>query len=398
MLRAVLKILAYLSILTSTRTSSSYLEPQSLVSYRRANADAVATGGAIAPSSIDVDIGIPANVQQFSDLSPDTIDGADVYDVQWRASNSPYFMPRLVNANSMLYTQLSSNNNKNINNNNNNNFNNNLNNNNNNNLNSNSNNNNNNNRRGSKKSRKSKKQQQESRINSSSSKQFYETHSKRRNSFSSTSDIDDTNDQSSSVPSSSLIDIQNHSNNNNLTSATTAKINNFTSNEYPSAQVDGKLERELQELFGIEGARKYQEYQLQQQIMSEQFGKIPEKNDNLKETQRKRDGGLGAAEEMQDVSGAMINQMMSRTTRRQREYDVPLIQCPPATDGMERFACPTPDRQGRYRCIDDHVLCDGFIDCPEGADEDRQACMFYKTTKAHLDVLADALLRWARGR
>ncbi|CAB3226738.1 unnamed protein product [Arctia plantaginis] len=73
-------------------------------------------------------------------------------------------------------------------------------------------------------------------------------------------------------------------------------------------------------------------------------------------------------------------------------------ECPPAADGMERFACPTPDRQGRYRCIDDHVLCDGFIDCPSGEDEDRQACMFYKTTKAHLDVLADALLRWARGR
>jgi len=322
MLRAVLKILAYLSILTSTRTSSSYLEPQSLVSYRRANAAAVATG-AVVPSSIDVDVGVPANVQQFSDLSdPDTIDGADVYDVQWRASNSPYFMPRLVNANSMLYTQLSSNNNKNINNNN---FNNNLNNNNNNN-NLNSNSNNNNNRRGSKKSRKSKKQQQqESRINSSSSKQFYETHSKRRNSFS-TTDIDDTNDQSlASLPSStSSIDAQNHSNI-NLTSATAAKINNFTSNEYPTAQVDGKLERELQELFGIEGARKYQEYQLQQQIMGEQFGKIPDKND-LKEPQRKRDGGLGAAEEMQDVSGAMINQMMSRTTRRQREYDVPLIR------------------------------------------------------------------------
>lgn len=48
-------------------------------------------------------------------------------------------------------------------------------------------------------------------------------------------------------------------------------------------------------------------------------------------------------------------------------------------DGMERFACPSPDRQGRYRCIDDHVLCDGFIDCPEGEDEERQACMFYKT-------------------
>lgn len=323
MLRTVLKILAYLSILTSTRTSSSYLEPQSLVSYRRANAAAVAPG-VIVPSSInvDVDVGIPANVQQFSDLSSDTIDGADVYDVQWRASNSPYFMPRLVNANSMLYTQLSSNNNKNNNNNlNNNNNNNNLNSNSNNNNNNynNSNNNSNNNRRGSKKSRKSKKQQQESRINSSSSKQFYETHSKRRNSFS-TTDIDDTNDQSSS-----LIDTQNHSNN-NFTSPTAAKTNNFTSNEYPLAQVDGKLERELQELFGIEGARKYQEYQLQQQIMSEQFGKIPDKNDNLKETQRKRDGNMGAAEEMQDVSGAMINQMMSRTTRRQREYDVPLIR------------------------------------------------------------------------
>ncbi len=54
-------------------------------------------------------------------------------------------------------------------------------------------------------------------------------------------------------------------------------------------------------------------------------------------------------------------------------------ECPPAMDGMERFACPSPDRQGRYRCIDDHVLCDGFIDCPEGEDEERQACMFYKT-------------------
>lgn len=142
-------------------------------------------------------------------------------------------------------------------------------------------------------------------------------------------------------------------------------------------------------------------------------------------------------------------------------------ECPSSEDGMERFACPTPDRMGRYRCIDDHVLCDGFIDCPTGEDEDRQACMFYKTvsawkfhtshiqgrtfrlfslydrtfrllfsqffmtyttakgikidvnyfrlrkkkevhldknirplfqTKAHLDVLADALLRWVRGR
>lgn len=65
--------------------------------------------------------------------------------------------------------------------------------------------------------------------------------------------------------------------------------------------------------------------------------------------------------------------------RTQKLIKKSLSECPPATDGMERFACPTPDRQGRYRCIDDHVLCDGFVDCPEGADEDRQACMFYKT-------------------
>ncbi|KAJ0183324.1 hypothetical protein K1T71_001300 [Dendrolimus kikuchii] len=94
----------------------------------------------------------------------------------------------------------------------------------------------------------------------------------------------------------------------------------------------------------------------------------------------------------------IASQMMLRSSRSNRPYDVPQIECPPAADGMERFACPTPDRQGRYRCIDDHVLCDGFIDCPSGEDEDRQSCMFYKTTKAHLDVLADALLRWARGR
>jgi len=50
-----------------------------------------------------------------------------------------------------------------------------------------------------------------------------------------------------------------------------------------------------------------------------------------------------------------------------------------ADDGMERFACPTPDAVGRYRCVDDHVLCDGFIDCPNAEDENRSACMFYKT-------------------
>ncbi|XP_035719135.1 histone H3.v1-like [Vespa mandarinia] len=87
-----------------------------------------------------------------------------------------------------------------------------------------------------------------------------------------------------------------------------------------------------------------------------------------------------------------------RTTRGSRHYDVPQIECPASEEGMERFACPTPDRMGRYRCIDDHVLCDGFTDCPQGEDENMLHCMFFKTTRAHLDVLADAILRWARGR
>ena len=36
---------------------------------------------------------------------------------------------------------------------------------------------------------------------------------------------------------------------------------------------------------------------------------------------------------------------------------------------MERFACPRPDRRGRFRCIDDRALCDGFYDCPDEEDE-----------------------------
>ncbi|XP_037083559.1 serine protease nudel-like, partial [Pollicipes pollicipes] len=99
-------------------------------------------------------------------------------------------------------------------------------------------------------------------------------------------------------------------------------------------------------------------------------------------------------------TGSALAQQFLRSSRagRAEQYDVPQIECPPAYDGMERFACPTRDRRGRYRCIDDHMLCDGYRECPGGEDEDRENCMFYKTTKAHLNVLADALLRWVRGR
>lgn len=64
------------------------------------------------------------------------------------------------------------------------------------------------------------------------------------------------------------------------------------------------------------------------------------------------------------------------------------LECPPAEDGMERFACPTPDKLGRYPCVDDHVLCDGFVDCPGREDEDRQACMFYKTVSIQIYIFS----------
>ncbi|KPM07756.1 hypothetical protein QR98_0062560 [Sarcoptes scabiei] len=65
---------------------------------------------------------------------------------------------------------------------------------------------------------------------------------------------------------------------------------------------------------------------------------------------------------------------------------------------MDRFSCPSRDNYGRFLCIDDQHICDGYFDCPLGEDEERINCMFYKSTKAHLDLLADYLLQWARGQ
>jgi hypothetical protein len=54
---------------------------------------------------------------------------------------------------------------------------------------------------------------------------------------------------------------------------------------------------------------------------------------------------------------------------------------------MERFACPSPDFRGRYRCIDDRSLCDGFFDCPDREDENPDMCLFYKTVSLNYNFV-----------
>lgn len=55
-----------------------------------------------------------------------------------------------------------------------------------------------------------------------------------------------------------------------------------------------------------------------------------------------------------------------------------MIECNNTEEGFERFACPSPDIFGRYRCIEDRLFCDGYYDCPGGEDEERVSCMYYK--------------------
>ncbi|KZS06913.1 Uncharacterized protein APZ42_029439 [Daphnia magna] len=59
-------------------------------------------------------------------------------------------------------------------------------------------------------------------------------------------------------------------------------------------------------------------------------------------------------------------------------------QCPTAKDGQPEFYCPTPDRNGNWRCIDDFQLCDGVRHCPNGEDELPVSCLFYRVVETHL--------------
>ena len=58
-------------------------------------------------------------------------------------------------------------------------------------------------------------------------------------------------------------------------------------------------------------------------------------------------------------------------------------ECPTAKDGQAEFYCPTPDKLGNWRCIDDFQLCDGVRHCPNGEDELPVSCLFYRVVSIH---------------
>ncbi|KAJ6215431.1 hypothetical protein RDWZM_009931, partial [Blomia tropicalis] len=83
-----------------------------------------------------------------------------------------------------------------------------------------------------------------------------------------------------------------------------------------------------------------------------------------------------------DDEGAVYGKTIRRGMREtggKKLYDVPQIECPSSDSGIDRFACPSPDIYGRFLCIDDQHICNGYMDCPKGEDEDTMSCMFYKS-------------------
>lgn len=296
MLHELLKLVIYLSILRTT-TSSGYLTDDSVVNFRRASPSAISGE----PSSRISNDGEGYEWAELSNAEPAPAQ-----------LPTDYFMPKLVNVNTMLYTQLNNDNSRIP-------------------------------KRSSSNNRKlnqrvrGKKDNNNKLINSKNNKlanliKSYDNLSKRNNVASS------YNNESNAVRNvTASVQTPEDEKKINLTSNTEEVLDAsarhpfpFT-NEYPINQISSSTQqdRELQQLFGIEGAKKYQNYQLQQQQLvneNEQFPPAPEDEGvELKEPATKRSGAING-EEMQDVSGAMVNQIMPRATRRQREYDVPLIR------------------------------------------------------------------------
>lgn len=289
MLYEVLKLVTYLSILTTS--SSSYLTKESLVNYRRAS-----------PSSI------PS--EQLTELSNDGegFEWTDLSNADSPQSQSDYLIPQLVNVNNMLYTQFN-NNNKNP------------------------------KKSSSRKLRVNGKRDNNNKLITSKNNKLtnlirnYDNLNKNKVEHSLREEsnyVKNASEKVRTINGESVNNINLTNNSHNAPKTTYFQTPPALTNEYPIRKTspENEHDRELQQLFGMEGAKKFQNYQLQQQLLNknEEYNLNPDDEGvEIKGPQKKRNGDMNG-EEMQDVSGAMENQIMPRTTRRQREYDVPLIR------------------------------------------------------------------------
>ncbi|OQV19353.1 hypothetical protein BV898_06588 [Hypsibius exemplaris] len=70
------------------------------------------------------------------------------------------------------------------------------------------------------------------------------------------------------------------------------------------------------------------------------------------------------------------------------------LECLANDDATTRAICPGIDKNGRYRCIEHTMLCDGKPHCPNGEDENEIMCMFHKLTLHHIGTYGQTLSKW----
>lgn len=116
----------------------------------------------------------------------------------------------------------------------------------------------------------------------------------------------------------------------NKTTISPSNLSSYNSNEYPNSQqstISLSKDQELQQLFGVENAQIYKKHQKQLKSSSDDVNLPQLKNSNdatdIKDSQKKRNNGEN--EQLPEMSSFTSNHLM-RATRRQREYDVPLIR------------------------------------------------------------------------